>query len=75
MRNAVRRSDVGKRWRSDIGSNEARASLRGDLDRDILDAAAEGLTFILDPQTTLKPADTPPGTPEPQSAPTTTPSI
>lgn len=54
-----RRADDGYRWRETIGKDEKYTHLRGDLERDILDASTEGLAFILDPDTTLKPAEAP----------------
>lgn len=53
------RTDDGDMWRQKIASDDNYTDLRGDLGRDVLDAATDGLAFILDPGTTLKPAETP----------------
>lgn len=55
----VRRTEDGYRSRQQIAKDETYAHLRDDLNRDVLDAAADGLAFILDTGTTLKPVETP----------------
>lgn len=55
----VSRTDFAKQCRRSISKDEEHAHLRGDLDRDVLDAAADGLGFISDPGTTLKPVEAP----------------
>jgi len=53
---AVDRTQDGRRYREYISKEEKYAHLKGDLNRDVLDAAVDGLALILDPETKLKSA-------------------
>lgn len=56
LKPTISRTQDGQRYRKKISTEEKYMHLRGDLDRDVLDAAEDGLALILDPETKLKSA-------------------